>query len=658
MKLRATLQTQSSSMLCAFAFAITIVIGLGFACALVLTAASIPAQAAADASWRERIEPTLLELLDQPSSRFMTSSSAVSSQLFELDPDLLARGRVRLQIDVGPSGLPAEELRANLLARPAALEWEGAVGGWAQVTVDIADLPAIAQTPGVFYVMRPPVGVPLVESQGVAEIGAAAYQDAGFGGQGVALGVLDVGFAGAVALLGTELPSGTKMRSFYGSTSGDGDITGEGTTHGTSCAEIVHDVAPDASLYLANANTAVELTAAADWLISQGVAVISHSLGWFFGPGDGTGDFDAIISRVIDQNVIWVNAAGNQAEAYWEGDFTDGNGDGLHEFATGGDNTITTLTSAGGESFVLVLTWNRWPYSTDLSFDIEIQENGIPAVTSATGYAGFPYAYRDLVFTPSGANSRIDILIRCTGGTPGAHLRLFRLDGESFPEYDVPDGSIVLPADIPRVISVGAYRVRQDFLEEFSSRGPTQSGVHKPEICGPDGVSTASDAPQLFGGTSASCPHVAGAVAQLLAITPEAGFFDFRWDLADVRSLLARAAAPADFPDPNGTVWGLVRLPELAGDKASDLTINTPVPSFAPYRWVLPDLGPGPVDARIYDLSGRMIASLQPARNSQAGLEIAWDGRDRSGQPAPAGQLMIVARGSARRASGRLLVIR
>ena len=59
---------------------------------------------------------------------------------------------------------------------------------------------------------------------------------------------MDFGFEGYEDLLGTELPEKVTVKSFRG----DGDITGGGEIHGTGCAEIVHDVAPDAELYLVN----------------------------------------------------------------------------------------------------------------------------------------------------------------------------------------------------------------------------------------------------------------------------------------------------------------------------------------------------------------------------------------------------------------------
>ena len=55
-----------------------------------------------------------------------------------------------------------------------------------------------------------------------------------------------------------------------------------------------------------------------------------------------------------------------------------------------------------------------------------------------------------------------------------------------------------------------------DVIEFFSSQGPTTDGRIKPDISAPDGVATVSYGDSFgfaFFGTSASAPHMAGAIA-------------------------------------------------------------------------------------------------------------------------------------------------
>src|SRR5205807_2088838 len=64
----------------------------------------------------------------------------------------------------------------------------------------------------------------------------------------------------------------------------------------------------------------------------------------------------------------------------------------------------------------------------------------------------------------------------------------------SFPlQYQVAAGSINELAASPNVLAAAAFCWQSPFpLEVFSSRGPTIDGRTKPDIAGPDGVSTAT----------------------------------------------------------------------------------------------------------------------------------------------------------------------
>ena len=111
--------------------------------------------------------------------------------------------------------------------------------------------------------------------------------------------------------------------------------------HGTIVAESVIDIAPEVSLYIAKPQSRGDLQDAAEWMASEGVSVINHSVGWTFdGPGDGTSpsSFSPLrtVDRAVASDIIWVNAAGNEAQDTWFGGYSDPDGDEIIKF--GGQN--------------------------------------------------------------------------------------------------------------------------------------------------------------------------------------------------------------------------------------------------------------------------------------------------------------------------------
>jgi hypothetical protein len=79
---------------------------------------------------------------------------------------------------------------------------------------------------------------------------------------------------------------------------------------------------------------------------------VNHSVGWFNSSrGDGTGAAgtpDAIVADARANGILWVNAAGNEAQHHWSGAFVDANLNGYQDFAPG--NELNTFVVASGAS--------------------------------------------------------------------------------------------------------------------------------------------------------------------------------------------------------------------------------------------------------------------------------------------------------------------
>ena len=470
------------------------------------------------------LETFLQELAEKPP---MEAASFASSLGIETEG-----GRVRVVVEI--DGLFSEEgvtrLGGTILSRAEYLHS-------LEVEVPIYSLIELAQLPGVSFVRRPYRPVPASVSQGVMVTGTSTWHAAGIRGQGITVAIIDGGFAGLSGALATgELGDVIFTR----------DYTGEGLegggVHGTACAEIVHDMVPDAQLMLLKINSGVDLYNAVDDAIIHGANVISHSMGWFnTNFYDGTGPIADIAGRAIGSGILWVNSAGNSADGgHWEGDWSDPDSDGWLDFFPGDE--VDNLQLDAGETVELYLTWDAWP-QTDQDYDLYLVDGRGRAIASSVGWqTGTQEPSEWISYTAPFAGS-YGVAIYAHDAPAHPRLELFAIPYHLPLEYAVSASSITAPANAVDVFTVGAVDWRDWTTgpqEAFSSQGPTNTSqtspfsLVKPDICGPDGTASASYS-DWFYGTSAAAPHVAGAAALIWSAHPG-------WTAEEVRRSLEDSA--------------------------------------------------------------------------------------------------------------------
>ncbi|TCV83391.1 subtilase family protein [Sulfurirhabdus autotrophica] len=356
-----------------------------------------------------------------------------------------------------------------------------------------------------------------VTGQGVAKTGAADMQAIGNSGAGIKIGIIDLGFASlSTAQASGDLPSNLSIIDYTGTGTG-------GIDHGTNVAEIVHEMAPGASLYLAKISTEVQLSQALNDMAAAGVRVINHSVAWFGAAFyDGTGSICTTANSADSKGIQWVNAMGNARAAHYLGTFTDINNDLRHEFSTG--QNFNTIILSAGFPVSLILNWDAYP-STKVDYNLYLYngnpDNGGTLVASSqnkqsgSGPSYFPYPYESIDYTPPSNGTYYIVVKKVSSSTTNLPLTLFST-GPELGKF-TPASSLLQPADCANVLGVGAVDLN-DSVEYFSSEGPTTNGNPKPEISAPNRVQTSLTS--SFAGTSAASPHVAGAAALLLAKNP------------------------------------------------------------------------------------------------------------------------------------------
>ena len=388
-----------------------------------------------------------------------------------------------------------------------------------RVSVPTAALRAVAELPSVAFVRRPhrPHAQQTL-SEGVALIRALENHAAGAKGQGVKVAIIDGGFKGA-----DKLHEDIPVRRWFRDYTGTGIYAGT-SAHGTACAEIVHDVAPEAELYLYKVADEVDLENAKDRCIQNGVAIVNYSETWVNeGFGDGRGLICDIVNDAADNGILWVNAVGNYAQKHYMGFWHDSDADNRHNFAA--DDDMVSFVAEILDIIRVTLTWDDWPITTadyDLYLYYQDEFGNIEEVGKSTDVQGEGGAPVEFIEYLVGRAGTYGISVVRVGEAEPKKLRVWSWHHDI--EYPVPASSLGIPSDARGSLSVGAIHQDQwdlGTLASYSSRGPTADGRIKPELVAPSGVATASyGMNRLFGGTSAATPHVAGAAALLKSANP------------------------------------------------------------------------------------------------------------------------------------------
>jgi hypothetical protein len=293
-------------------------------------------------------------------------------------------------------------------------------------------------------------------------------------------------------------------------------------THGIACAETIRDLAPDVELHLVRVNGPTTLENAVDWAIRNDVHVVSMSMSFFHNSfHDGTGFVSDVAARLADAGILFVVSAGNYATEHWVGPWSDPQHDGVLDHAWGGTWWPAYFGAGSGS---VQLAWDDFRACGRADLDLEVIDSRGRIVGRS---AGVQSATADSCSPVERASFTLDeegwvyaqVRARSTANVP--RVALWARGGDA---WRPNAGGMADPASAPTALTVGAVRAvsyLESGAESFSSTGPTHAGLAKPDLAGPNGLSTATYGLLGFYGTSASTPAVAGAAALLLSAHPD-----------------------------------------------------------------------------------------------------------------------------------------
>jgi len=437
-------------------------------------------------------------------------------------------------------------------------------------------------------------------TEGLGIMNADTLQNEGITGSGARIAVIDHYFH-------TENP---KYRDNILATVGsdtyfttDAEYSG-GTQHGTACAEIVSDLAPDAELILATTQGSKSFGEIMDEIETYDPDGATMSLGFYTGLRiDGQDVISNRVDQFTDGGRIFACSAGNSANGeHWDGAFVN-DGNDLMEF----DSSLSTPTrypvTLNSQTEVHVHWDADWSLDNQ-RYKVRLYENESDPVGDNSAHVFQQTTTPVEVISPSQSGVQTYYLeIEKVNATGTEHFDIFPwgavLDGPTTPER-----SLGIPATSPdpNTLAVAAVQATDygrmpnaEDLKSYSSQGPTQDGRRGLDVAAPSFVSTTDvddyggygpiENGGAFNGTSAASPHVGGLIGLLYDSDLSATRDERRQAIFDTGRGIADSSVSA--PGSNNTKIGFGYVDAEAARDEIAVALNAPLST----KWTSNDMG-------------------------------------------------------------------
>lgn len=585
--------------------------------ALLLAIASRNVGAGAmDAQWRSRVSAALQSVYDEGGLRTRSSSNATNMARFDV------QGRVETDVHYNcSSAAPIAALTSAgfSVSGTAKLPPLCVVEGWTAP----ASLPTVAAVADVTQVRIPsyarhitrPAMKSTAQTQAASAIDGNAItimhadqfvSQAGGGGNKVIVGVQSQGIASISTIQGRgELPNVQVFTSAAGGSASAAD-------EGTALLEIVHAVAPNATLAFCEPQTFVQYTACLQQFAAAGSTIMVDDINFLDQDPMTSGGADTqAVGQFLAQNpnVALFSAGGNDYGSYWEGTYTpvtvasqslsplSCNGstqvDNFVNQFSGGATEVLTITPTEAISVPLTFAWGDPPGQNTSHFDLYWKNTADPAgsncISGSTATTNLVTV--NAVLYPGPNNIYI---ATPDASLAGKFLKVW-VGGDGLTALSLSTtGSLTSPqAFAPGIATVGAVNGSDGIgnnIESFSNRGPisvlfpSPAKLPAPTLVAPDGIKVDAAGTYFesvlfpdgnFYGTSASAPNAAAIAALIRGAFPNL-------TVAQLMTALESGATQLGASAPDGTfgygrvdaMGALGTLPAPTMTSLSDVSID------------------------------------------------------------------------------------
>jgi hypothetical protein len=428
---------------------------------------------------------------------------------------------------------------------------------------------------GVTASYKPMTGAGSALSEGVNALEADRIQNGnptGYDGTGVKVGILSDSYnnlgAAAADVASGDLPGVGNPDGFTTPVTVLQDEPSGGEDEGRAMLQIVHDVAPGATLGFATAfvgnqaGFAQNIKNLADPL-QFGANIIADDVFYFAEPYWQEGPIGQAIDIVEAQGVAYFALAGNLGSQAYEStsvSFTSAtisgiSGSAQNYYDFGGGTTKQQITIGNNQQVSLGLQWDQPWYGlgtgvqTNINFYLLDDTTGNIVASSTQNNVTFQQPFQFLQYKNTSGSAHIyDVVIeKANAGPDPGRIKYVNFGANNYGPVTFDNFATNSPTLIPHAADTNAVAVaaapfyQQHTPESYSSMGPatflfdssgnrlgTPQVVNKPDVMAIDGVSTTffGDAafkpngfPTFFG-TSAATPHAAAVAALVLQANP------------------------------------------------------------------------------------------------------------------------------------------